>query len=45
MFSVIISDFDGFSNKKRKTNKYEFFNIFYESWKLLLLEWLHVSDM
>ena len=31
MFSVIILDFDGFLNKKEKTNNYELLNIFYES--------------
>ena len=44
MFSVITLDFDGFLNKKEKTNNYELLNIFYESWKLLLVELLLVSD-
>ena len=31
MFLVITLDFDGFLNKKEKTNNYELLNIFYES--------------
>ena len=31
MFLVIILDFDGFLKKKRKSDKYELLNIFYES--------------